>query len=175
MQGILSSDDESSNTVNNISGYKSSDGQCSHEWDWVPLSKLYVLCERLQDVTSKNVIVNAFMSVSIDRCKNCWHFPDCKDINIIYGGTVETNPLRQLLVDLYVNYGNNSELDYELLPKKFIYDVMVGMFDQGDLLAVPEPPKIQKYLEPSGPVVARSPPAKRPRREGYVYNFTRYE
>ena len=127
----------------------SGSNRCSFVWDLVPLSNLYVLCEKLQDVIAKNVIVDAFMDVIRHKCETCWHYPNSTDVNIIYDGTMETSPLRQLLVDVYVKYAiNENHFDYDQLPKRFIYDVMVGKLTQkGCLIEFETVSKTQKYFE----------------------------
>lgn len=61
------------------------------------LARLYVLCEKLQDVKAKNCVVQALMdSIYKKRTDNKWYILLPPPIDIIYKGTVKGSPARQL-------------------------------------------------------------------------------
>lgn len=71
-------------------------------FEHVCLARLYVLCEKLQDVKAKNCVVQALMdSIYKKRTDNKWYIPLPPPINIIYKGNVKGSPARQLLLDVF--------------------------------------------------------------------------
>lgn len=74
-----------------------------HEGDEVfGLVKLYVLAEKLQDVDTKNIVLEATMlSYQKDKRGISDYVPKVQEVRIVYTGTTSGSPMRKLLVDLY--------------------------------------------------------------------------
>ena len=95
--------------------------------EYIRLGKLYVFAEKLQDVTTKNLTVTAFVEALSLRRLGMRHFPNSDVITLIYNGTPKPCPIRELLVDIYAIYavpswwGKDVAEDY---PKDFLFDTM---------------------------------------------------
>lgn len=63
------------------------------------LVKLYVLAEKLQDVQTRNIVIEAMIAKTRDEES----FPP-SSIHLIYDGTPEGSPLRKLVVDLFTDF-----------------------------------------------------------------------
>ncbi|KAF1950233.1 hypothetical protein CC80DRAFT_539697 [Byssothecium circinans] len=75
----------------------------SSKKEYETLSKLYGLCEMLQDISAKNHIIAAFIEASKRlREDNHNYFPTEVAIGIVYRLTTTFDPLRRLCVDMYV-------------------------------------------------------------------------
>ncbi|KAF1844021.1 uncharacterized protein K460DRAFT_357663 [Cucurbitaria berberidis CBS 394.84] len=99
--------------------------------EYLLLAKLYVFCEKIQDVEAKGTLISAFVEATSRVRENGWRtFPTLQPIKYIYDGTTELDPIRGLLVDLYVI---NAELSWvigsrpEHCPPDFLHRVMLGM------------------------------------------------
>jgi hypothetical protein len=95
------------------------------------LGKLYVLCEKIQDRSAKQALLAAFVeSILQERGNGSRCFPTDDMIHEIYDGTLESDPLREFLVDCYVYKGHSGWMSskYDALPHEFLHDVLVGMF-----------------------------------------------
>jgi hypothetical protein len=56
--------------------------------EYLALSKLYVLCEKLQDTRAKNAITRAFIANSAKKDEQgIWYVPSPSMVNILYDGT----------------------------------------------------------------------------------------
>lgn len=90
--------------------------------EYVRLSKLYVLCKRLQDVKGKNAITLAILAVSKEKNTNgSWYVPPAKEIMRLYGGTPENAPIRKLVVDIWTSVSPEViTKNFDRLPKEFL-------------------------------------------------------
>ncbi|KAF2869216.1 hypothetical protein BDV95DRAFT_468859, partial [Massariosphaeria phaeospora] len=59
------------------------------------LARIYVLAEKLMDVTAKNLVVNAMIAQGEE-----YSVPDKNDVCTLYDGTPEASPARKLYVDI---------------------------------------------------------------------------
>jgi len=76
---------------------------------FVPLAKLYVLGHRMMDDAVKKAVVRELHHISTKcLCGSC--FPDFETVNIIYSGTMEGDPIRSLLIDIYLCHGRDNQL-----------------------------------------------------------------
>jgi hypothetical protein len=76
---------------------------------FVPLAKLYVLGHKLMDDAVKKAVVRELHQHSTQcRCGKC--FPDHETVNIIYSGTMEGDPVRRLLIDIYLSHCHENQL-----------------------------------------------------------------
>lgn len=93
------------------------------------LSKLYVLAELLQDTTTKNKTLKAFIASMFKiRQGGGWTIPNIQAIRVIYEGTPPESPMRRLLVDSHAAYGKSDYISshvFEVWPKEFLYDFAV--------------------------------------------------
>lgn len=98
--------------------------------EYTSLSKLFVLSEKLMDDTSKETVLAAMLARSkapfSDEQIYC---PALDCVQIIYEGTLEQSPSRQLLVQLYTELGNAEFITEkaEAIPKDFLYDLSLSM------------------------------------------------
>jgi hypothetical protein len=93
------------------------------------LVELYIFCDKVQDAEATRVVLAAIVdavNIVYDRC--C--YPSVPTISMVYAGTLASDPLRALLVDIYVFLGWSAwaeHKDHSLLSSKFLFVVMVGM------------------------------------------------
>ncbi|KAF2789746.1 hypothetical protein K505DRAFT_215280, partial [Melanomma pulvis-pyrius CBS 109.77] len=93
------------------------------------LCDLYVLAEKLQDVVTKNAVVDAIIEISLRIYPDGRVYePDVFAVKSIYEGTPGPNPCRRMLVDLYCHryYGKDDHwlLAPDVWPKDFFVDMM---------------------------------------------------
>lgn len=93
------------------------------------LCDLYVLAEKLQDVVTKNAVVDAIIEISLRTYPDGMIYePGVFAVNTIYKGTPGPNPCRRALVDLYCYryYGKDEHwlLAPDVWPKDFFIDMM---------------------------------------------------
>lgn len=99
------------------------------------LYKLYALCTRIGDHTSKRVLLVAFLEqASTLRSNGIVYRPDKFAIADVYDNTTAQDPLRMFLVDCYV-YEGTSDWVYEAgekskHPPAFLADFMSVMLKQ---------------------------------------------
>ena len=79
------------------------------ERDWTTYVKLHVLADKLGDLKTANMVVDWMMKYSDDR--NC--IPDKGTVKLVWRKTPEHSPLRQLLVDLHMQEGNEFIFEEE--------------------------------------------------------------
>ncbi|KAF2242044.1 hypothetical protein BU26DRAFT_402818, partial [Trematosphaeria pertusa] len=67
------------------------------------LFNLYILCDRLQDIAAKNVIITACVEQANSKPGNddSHFFPEPEEINIIYENTAGDCGMRRMLVDMW--------------------------------------------------------------------------
>ena len=76
---------------------------------FIPLAKLYVLGHRMMDDAVKKAVIRELHRISTQcHCGTC--FPGCETVNIIYDGTMEGDPVRSLLIDIYLCHGRDNQL-----------------------------------------------------------------
>jgi hypothetical protein len=101
------------------------------DWDYIKPSKLYVLCEKLQDIDAKNTILRELLAQI--RVTQTWT-PSALAVNAIYDGTPENSPVRNLFLDIFVERGNCVVLYRDLsegeYPLKFVTHLAVELFKQ---------------------------------------------
>ncbi|KAF2121789.1 hypothetical protein BDV96DRAFT_468436, partial [Lophiotrema nucula] len=65
------------------------------------LAYAYVLGERLMDIEFKNVVADAYVLYARGTAPGKQHYPSNEDVRILYEGTSEGSPIRQLLIDIW--------------------------------------------------------------------------
>ncbi|KAF2122121.1 hypothetical protein BDV96DRAFT_461964, partial [Lophiotrema nucula] len=89
--------------------------------EYIRLSKLYVLAEKLQDCAVKNAVLTAIWDLS-EEGRTCgsdgkWVIPWTQEIGILYEGTPQNDSIRRLVVDLWSAVSTESMIKYyENLP-----------------------------------------------------------
>ncbi|KAJ4309787.1 hypothetical protein N0V94_008765 [Neodidymelliopsis sp. IMI 364377] len=98
-----------------------------HE-EYMALFRLYVLAEKLQDVSARNeVIATIFWLAFIDRPNENVLIPRCSVVLLVYNGTPRGSFARSLVVDLWSGFPMyNLEQVGPSLPKDFILDLAVA-------------------------------------------------
>jgi hypothetical protein len=92
---------------------------------WLRLTKLYVFAEKIQDVQTKEAIMNILPCYSHHSTLNS----DCLDI--IYAELPEKSPFAQYWVDHYAHRGHAKWFEDALLsdfPKRFLEDVTMALY-----------------------------------------------
>jgi hypothetical protein len=93
------------------------------------LARVYVLAEKLQDIRTKNAIVQAMMNLSQRKDEaGKSRLPDPEAITILYGGTVCGSAGRRLVVDLcfFVNVESLRQ-NIDDLHKDFLGDLAIAV------------------------------------------------
>jgi len=95
----------------------------SHEYR--ELGKLYVLSEKLQDISAKNVTLLAILEVCKQKdSSGGWNVPTPSVIGIIYEGTVDGSPARRLVTDIWTSAKKTVlNIHFNSLPKEFYRDL----------------------------------------------------
>ncbi|KAF2122120.1 hypothetical protein BDV96DRAFT_594046 [Lophiotrema nucula] len=98
-------------------------------FEFITLSKLYVLAEKLQDRKTKNIMIETMIS----KARGLKRFPGLEAIRIIYNGTAGPCPGRQLMVDMYTEKGSGGwvtkGMDNDRHPD-FLLDLAVSLLDK---------------------------------------------
>jgi hypothetical protein len=94
------------------------------ESEYILLSKSYVMGERLMDTGFKDALLDAFADCVENQPTSDARIPGSNPINIIYVGTKEKSPARQLLVSMWVFYADKDWAEYvnDNLPHAFVLD-----------------------------------------------------
>ncbi|KAF2797227.1 hypothetical protein K505DRAFT_415194 [Melanomma pulvis-pyrius CBS 109.77] len=117
---------------------------------FVQLSNLYVLCEKLVDVGLKDVILRKMVTLAQERYMVLNSLAETVDI--IYNGTPSYSNARCLLLDIFVDSGTHTWLpaDWDP-PKQFLRDLATGLLmkrpfptDSSDSLFTCDP---SRYME----------------------------
>lgn len=76
------------------------------------LSKLYVLSEKLMDDTTKTIVLTAITARFEEALSRtgCFSYPKIDAVQTIYAGTPSNSPARQLLLQLYTDFGSSDLL-----------------------------------------------------------------
>jgi hypothetical protein len=95
------------------------------------LCELYVFCEKMQDPTSKKLVVKAMVEhTNKERPDTSRYYPGANCIETVYQGTVSGDPMRKFLVDCYVWRGKEDwfkAADCDHFHPKFLYDFAIRM------------------------------------------------
>lgn len=97
--------------------------------EWMMLCQMYVLAEVLQDVRSKNCIMDAMYTLLKEyEPKKPRLGP--KSITVLYEGTPEGSKARELVADYFADEGHESWLqrEGEVFPMDFVLDVASALF-----------------------------------------------
>lgn len=113
--------------------------------EWQRLCRLYVLAERLQDIETKNLVIDGmflhlqetvplFSSTVIgkDRAN-----VGMNSLKLLYEHTPENSPARRLAVDFYAKSGRaewlqSSKGEY---PEEFVFDVAIRLMQKRSIFA----------------------------------------
>jgi hypothetical protein len=95
------------------------------------LSKLYILCEKLCDKAGKNATVEAIIAVNTEVDSEGKHYaPGPAAISLLYTGTPEGSPVRQLVADLCTRV--SAQAITNDLPKEFLVDLTISLLNSQD-------------------------------------------
>jgi len=101
------------------------------------LGKMYVLCEKIQDLQAKNSIRIAMLdSVNQARSNESSYYPHLNVIKEVYAGTLPGDQMRILLANIGVSCGysewfpNSETSDYH---PDYLLDVVKGMWNRRGL------------------------------------------
>jgi len=104
--------------------------------EYVALSKLYVFCEKVEDLHSKAIIITAFVETARTlRENNTVYYPNPGPIKIVYDGSMNRDPLRQFLVNCYVLRADERWFEGSAIDDynpQFLFDALVEMAKQRD-------------------------------------------
>ncbi|KAF2263549.1 hypothetical protein CC78DRAFT_518474 [Lojkania enalia] len=91
------------------------------------LASLYILAEKLQDTTTKDILTDTILSLSREKQHDgTRYYPGEKVINIIYEGTVKECGARRMVRDFYAEYAGEEWFPEQVegLPKEFLWDLV---------------------------------------------------
>ncbi|KAJ4986869.1 ankyrin repeat-containing protein [Stagonosporopsis vannaccii] len=107
--------------------------------EYYDLSRLFVLAEKLVDTTTKGLVLAAMIAHSQEMCphRRFLCYPTIESIQIIYHGTPEGSPARELFVKYYTEHGMSSFLTTtgSVVPKDFLYELSVSILGTRPLLS----------------------------------------
>tara|TARA_R110002003_G_scaffold1389_7_gene22966 strand:+ start:462 stop:983 length:522 start_codon:yes stop_codon:yes gene_type:complete len=119
--------------------------------EYIFLSKLYVLSEKLCDVAAKNAVINAILAVSWERASDgVTYSPGVLPIAIIYPGTPEGSLARELMADMWTSVKTDYIVRHkESLPRDFFIDLALAHSKDRptDKLSAARRAKADRYLE----------------------------
>ena len=105
------------------------------EWHWP--CRLYILAERLQDIETKNTVIDGMFLYLQEAIPVFSTTPVTKDpanvdahsLGWLYGHTPENSPVRRLAVDLYAQTGRAEWLqaDKGKYPAEFVWDLAIRL------------------------------------------------
>ena len=112
------------------------------------LCALYVLAEKLQDIQTKNAIIQTILDIRHTiQSNNRYLIPNGEAIRIIYDGTTAGSLARKLLVDFWAYRGKGLWLrDYEL-PADFLRDLVIKLMDTRPVIAGMTKDTSSTYME----------------------------
>ncbi|KAF1977043.1 hypothetical protein BU23DRAFT_453650, partial [Bimuria novae-zelandiae CBS 107.79] len=121
---------------------------------YVELSHLYVFAEKVQDITTKNTVLEAFFELlHVLHAQYVMGYdiitmPSPQAIRIIYAGTPTGCSARRLLVDMYVASADSDFLEEGYWPPEFMLDLARTLMDvcaAGSYTTAPL--TVEKYTE----------------------------
>jgi hypothetical protein len=107
--------------------------QVSDPYGYVHLGRLYVLAEKIQDIKTKNAVIEAvLLATRQKRIDGRCYYPGIGIISLIYAGTGPRSPMRKLLVDLYTDQGLSEWLMRACheWPSDFTRELAIQLLDQ---------------------------------------------
>ncbi|KAF2657784.1 hypothetical protein K491DRAFT_578276, partial [Lophiostoma macrostomum CBS 122681] len=95
------------------------------------LCHLYMLAEKLDDVQTKNTVVEAILSYCTKpQTDGNIYYMGGEPVSVIYSGTPENSPARRLMTDLYAYRGDQGCMKHcpkDGWPPEFLYDLTVSL------------------------------------------------
>jgi hypothetical protein len=100
--------------------------------EYTDLCELYVLCEELVDRSAQHAIFDALFAIANIEHDGRSYGPVATDVAIVYEGTLESSPMRKLMVDFWSNVplsalASESVHIQEVLPKEFCFDLICAL------------------------------------------------
>jgi hypothetical protein len=97
--------------------------------EYIVLSKLYVLSEKLCDVAAKNAVINAILAVSWERASDgVIYSPSVPAIAIIYAGTPDGSLAREMMADMWTSVKTDYIVRHKAsLPRDFFIDLALAL------------------------------------------------
>lgn len=99
----------------------------------IRLAKLYVLAEKLQDVVTKNLVVDAMLlSCRQTSAGGIALTPSLAVIAIIYSGTPPGSPMRRMMTDPFSYRARSSWIsrNVEDWPRDFLFDLAISLLEK---------------------------------------------
>lgn len=110
------------------------------------LAQLYVLANKMQDITSKRHLITAFVEASTRlRADSRTYLPGTAPITTVFNGTAISDPLRELLVDIYAAHGHQAWTKEPAKIESFSKDSLYHCF-YATLSLRPAPAEMPKKL-----------------------------
>ena len=97
---------------------------------WPILIELYLYGERFLYPSIQDAVINEILRLTRIACADgsTW-YPSCKNVDKVYRGTPEGPPLRRLMVDMHVVWGNKAWLS-ETDNAQFLLDLAKAFYDK---------------------------------------------
>lgn len=110
--------------------YHADDDKCKTP-DFIPLARLYVLGEHLNDTRFQDAVISAIVVLTQEKDQDGIHwYPGMDAINIIYDGTTAESPARRLVVDFHVRHGTENWIKDHCVegdPENFHHDFLIDL------------------------------------------------
>jgi len=118
---------------------------------YLKLVRLYVLAEKLQDVPTKNAIMQKIWSVHVTGDKDgCCYIPLSETVCEAYEGTTEDSLMRLFLMDLWLETEPEEfEKNVATFPREFLDKFSVLVFTRLNTTAAPfiQHDGVERYME----------------------------
>jgi hypothetical protein len=98
------------------------------------LTKLYIFCDKIGDVTAKQALLVSFIEECTETCATGKsYYPDALHVSWVYSGTFPSDPLRVYLVDCYAYMGISTWVgpnhNYESFSQEFLFDLLAKVYE----------------------------------------------
>ncbi|PCH00554.1 BTB/POZ [Penicillium occitanis (nom. inval.)] len=112
----------------------SNDSGLPENHEYLKLVKAYTLGNKLMDMGFQNAAIDAIVEKSISEEDGTRWYPVTEVVEFAYNNTRNSDPIRQLLVDLHVSFGHGDWLDYgnfdpESVPRAFLFGLSSKLLD----------------------------------------------
>ena len=98
------------------------------------LAKLYALAEKLMDKTCQDVLISAMVAGCRQEFPRTGRvIPSAQCMRVIYANTMEESPARQLVVDMYVLYGEQRWFNKNVYAPDFLTDLVRALLGKRDV------------------------------------------
>jgi hypothetical protein len=97
------------------------------------LTKLYIFCDKIGDVTAKQALLVSFIEECTETCATGKsHYHNALHVSWVYAKAFPRDPLRVYLVDCYAYMGLSTWVgpnhNYQSFPQEFMFDLLAKIY-----------------------------------------------